>query len=221
MDAVLCATLLDAYGLSLRGRFAVNEEDPVPQVMRSGVLIGHLGADFWQHFEQWRSAQPDLGGANPLDAWSKAVVDPIAAAIGGVAVYPSDRPWLPFQRWAKRAEGLKPAPFGILMHPLAGPWHAYRAAILFEHSFISEGLAPFFPHPCDACPEKPCLSACPVDAVRPNGLNVDPCRGHLASPAGTACMNGGCLARNACPVGSAYRYSDEQQAFHQRAYVKD
>jgi hypothetical protein len=31
-------------------------------------------------------------------------------------------------------------------------------------------------------------------------------------------MAHGCLARRACPVGQAYRYTDAQAAFHMRAF---
>ena len=70
--------------------------------------------------------------ANPLDTWSREVIGEVAEEFGARAVSPSDRPYLPFQQWAMRAEGLRPSPLGILMHPEYGLWHAYRGALLFD-----------------------------------------------------------------------------------------
>jgi len=42
---------------------------------------------------------------------------------------------------------------------------------------------------------------------------------HVESKDGKNCMNRGCLARRACPVGKEYRYEVAQQAFHTHAMV--
>jgi ferredoxin len=210
LDAALAAS-----GLQTRGGFKL-AADERPEGFASGVLIGHLGGSFWPVFTAWQAQHPDV--SDPLDTWSKNVIDSVAVSVGGHAIYPSDRPFAPFQRWAQRAEGLKPGPLGLLMHPQAGPWHAYRGAIVFEQSFDFR-LPVTLSHPCDDCAEKPCLSACPVGAIEPDRFNVTACRAHLAKPVGAPCMEQGCLARNACPAGAAFRYSADQQAFHQRAFA--
>jgi hypothetical protein len=206
---------LDKSGLVPRGAFELAPGEG-PDGLRSGVLVGHLGGGFWPVFEAWHEANPGL--ADPLDTWSKEVTGVAAQAVGGRAVFPSDKPFAPFQRWAMRAEGLKPGPLGVLMHPLAGPWHAYRGAILFEQMFdFSAPAAPT--HPCDACTDKPCLNICPVNAISAVEFDVQACRGHLAAPQGAPCLTQGCLARNACPAGAQFRYLEAQQAFHQRAFA--
>ena len=179
-------------------------------------------------FEAWRARHPDV--ADPLDSWSKAMLLPLAEAVGGEAVFPSDRPWQPFQTWAIAAEGLKPSPLGLLIHPVYGLWHGYRGALLFGADALARldpperrpaGDAPGLPspHPCDACAEKPCLSACPVMAFDPDGFDVASCRAYLKTDAGrTGCMTSGCLARDACPVGRGYRYSEAQIRFHMAAF---
>ena len=43
---------------------------------------------------------------------------------------------------------------------------------------------------------------------------------HLRAPEGVACREQGCRARNACPVGTAYRYPAEVQAFHMAKFVR-
>ena len=68
-----------------------------------------------------------------------------------------------------RAEGLKPSPLGILMHPEYGLWHAYRGALLFDVEISIQ--VPHEPiHLCDLCIGKPCLKSCPVDAYSDAGF---------------------------------------------------
>lgn len=234
---------LGGHGLCLRGVLSFDDqgglvsESTAPRVkaiLRSDgrparllCLVGYLGGAIWPHFERWRlehQVQQD-----PLDAWSKAVIAPIACDFGGEAVFPSDRPWQPFQKWAMAAEGLAPSPLGILIHPEYGLWHGYRGAILFDDSVgASPGLADSAGlngggtavHPCDTCDDKPCLSACPVEAFAGGDFDVAACRAHLLTDAGAqGCMSGGCRARDACPVGRRYHYPDAQIRFHMTAFL--
>lgn len=181
----------------------------------SVVLIGNVGGSFWQPFSRWRDGLPDRGGgADPLDNWSKAVIQPIADARGATAYFPSDPPWQPFQQWAMRAEGLKASPPGILIHPRYGLWHGYRGALVFDRPLPETGERAA-EHPCDRCTAKPCMSACPVSALTDERFDVGLCRSHLRSEAGRAgCLSSGCLSRNACPVGAGYRYPEGQLRFH-------
>ncbi|MEM5491539.1 ferredoxin [Hoeflea sp. AS16] len=224
---VLDATLA-GHGLCLRGWVFPGGPDVA---MPSGTgtasaicLVGHAGGAFWPVFEAWRITHRGID--DPLDTWSKSVITPIAETAGGEAVFPSDRPWQPFQQWAMAAEGLKPSPLGMLIHPDYGLWHGYRGAILFEKAAMarlvtgepSPGTS-LAPHPCDTCSDKPCLSACPVEAFTPAGFAVPDCRSYLKGEAGRdGCMRSGCLARDACPVGRSYRYSAGQIRFHMTAF---
>ena len=185
---------------------------------KSVILIGHAGSSIWPHFTTWLKAQ-DTVPADPLDAWSKEIVGAAAAAVGGHAVFPSDQPYHPFQQWAMQATGLKPSPLGILIHPVYGLWHAYRGAILFDDLTLSHGVEKLS-HPCDTCVEKPCLSACPANAFSDVGFAVASCRAYLESIEGRHCMDNGCAARGACPVGRDYAYIPEQVRFHMRAVAK-
>ncbi|MGV3552015.1 hypothetical protein [Rhizobium sp.] len=133
-----------------------------------------------------------------------------------MAWFPSDKPWQPFQQWAMRAEGLKASPLGILIHPQYGLWHGYRGAIgLIER--LDAPAAEIRLHPCDHCPDKPCLATCPVGAVLPERFDVASCRTYLRAAGQGTCRQAGCLARTACPVGAGYRYPAEQLRFHMAA----
>ncbi|RTM02593.1 MAG: 4Fe-4S dicluster domain-containing protein [Hyphomicrobiales bacterium] len=217
------ANALSANGLILRGGFGFGDDEMAPAASsgvpaKSVLLVGQAGAAPWPHFQRWLG-QPGRPVANPLDTWSREVIGAVARSCGARAVSPSDRPYLPFQQWAMRAEGLKPSPLGVLMHPQYGLWHAYRGALLFEDE-ISPPEAHEAIHLCDTCVDKPCLKSCPVDAYSGQGFAHEACLDHVRGPRGEPCRTGGCLDRNACPYGTDYRYPPEVQAFHMAAFAR-
>ncbi|TPK98970.1 hypothetical protein FJ938_24530 [Mesorhizobium sp. B2-4-14] len=217
------AAALGAHGLILRGGFVFPDDEDVPPSAsgagaRSVLLVGQAGAAPWPHFLRWRERQTQVI-ANPLDAWSRDVIGAVAEKFGARAVSPSDRPYLPFQQWAMRAEGLKPSPLGILMHPRYGLWHAYRGALLFEDEIALPEQAAAI-HLCDACVDKPCLKSCPVGAYSIEGFAYQTCLAHVRGADGEPCRSGGCLDRNACPHGTSYRYPPEVQAFHMASFMR-
>jgi hypothetical protein len=181
------------------------------------VLIGMAGQQGWSAFAE--SAERRDGAPDPLDRWSRRVIDGLAVLCGGRALYPfGGPPYWPFQQWARRAEPVAPSPLGLLIHPEYGLWHSYRGALAFE-----EALAiPTFEaqqSPCDSCTTRPCLSACPVSAFSVNGYDTARCAAHLRSEDGRECMEGGCLARRACPIGAYHRPKPDQAGFHMRAFL--
>lgn len=219
--------LLAVQGLMRRGvvRFTADEAAPEFGDGRKAaavVLVGVTGDSMWPAFSAWRKTAGEGGGADPLDHWSEVVLDGIAIELGALPLYPSRAPYQPFQSWAMRAEGLKASPLGLLIHPVFGLWHSFRGALAFAE-WDDEGAddavaCSTAPHPCDSCIDKPCLAACPVGAISLEGFDVASCRAYLATDRGQAgCMTGGCLARDACPVGVAYRYPEAQVRFHMQA----
>ena len=208
------ASALEEHGLILRGGFhPAAEEGGLLQDAATVLLVGNAGAAMWETFT------PHIDGErNPLDRWTKRVIDPIAERSGGRAIYPFGAEAPPFQRWALRAETVYPSPLGILIHPEYGLWHAYRAALLFTER-LELPPRPAKPSPCDTCVDKPCLSACPVGAFTGAAYDVAACASHLASSE-QACLAVGCLARHACPVGKDWRYADAQVRFHMAAFSR-
>ncbi|MEJ1936720.1 hypothetical protein WDZ92_41540 [Nostoc sp. NIES-2111] len=210
-------------GLVFRGAFSPAPEDGVPDArpgVRTGtlVLLGFAGRQGFPAF----AASPEAsdGAPHPLDRWSRRVIEGLAEQVDGAALFPfGGPPWLPFQRWAMRAEDVRPSPLGLLIHPERGLWHSYRGAVALQETYAGEEVARAGAGPCDTCPTRPCLSACPVGAFTREGYDVDRCAAQLRSPAGAACMDGGCLARRACPVGAEHAHTPEQAAFGMRAFL--
>lgn len=214
---------LAAHGLILRGGFNFAPDETAPpgpsgSAARSVLLVGQAGDAPWPHFLRWRQTRPP-NLANPLDTWARERIGTVAERFGARSVSPSDRPYLPFQQWALRAEGLKPSPLGILMHPEYGLWHAYRGALLFDVE-LSIQVPREVIHLCDACDGKPCLKACPVASYSEAGFAYQSCLDHVRGPVGEPCRTTGCLDRNACPYGTAYRYFAGAQAFHMAAFIR-
>lgn len=201
---------LEPFGLILRGGFYPTPEDGLDAAW--AALVGNAGSDFWPRFQAGRR---DADEPHPLDAWTRRVVEPLAQSLGARARFPFEGPpYLPFQRWAQRADGVFPSPLGLLVHPRFGLWHAYRAVLLFDRPPADKPQPVDAAHPCAACTARPCLAGCPVGAFDGAGYDVPACVGHLAAPAGADCMALGCAARRACPVGAEFRYVPAHAAFH-------
>jgi len=220
MDLAQIESCLQDAGLSPRGAFHPVDGDGVPPLApatpaRTLVLAGNAGPHMWRAFDAARA-----GGAMTLDLWSEAVLRDLAARLGARAVFPFSRPYLPFQRWAQRAEACHPSPLGLLIHPDYGLWHGYRGALLFAAA-IALPPPDRRASPCASCADRPCLSACPAGAFDGKGYDVPACARHLSGEPEPACMDIGCLARHACPVGREYRYTPAQARFHMSSFLKN
>ena len=232
------AALLRPSGLVPRGWFLLEAHD-IPHgetcvvAGKAALLIGNAGPAMWQAFCDSVEYESDL--ADPMDRWTARMMH---SALGqmendAVALFPFGAQVWPFQRFAARALGIGSSPLGILIHPRFGLWHALRAAVVFPEVEIQPRPVRKSIQPCDSCVEKPCLSACPVNAFSGSSFAVQACRSYLDSssssdsdssgslPPGSYrpnCMADGCAARNACPVGAELRYLPEQVRFHMRAF---
>jgi hypothetical protein len=211
---------IEQRGLAARGAFALDEAERQAGLrgVEAIVLVGAAGATGWRAFADSPEARDGL--ADPLDRWSRRVIGALAAALGARALFPFDGPphW-PFQRWAMRAEAVRVSPLGLLIHPDHGLWHSYRGALAFAEA-IAVAERAVRASPCDSCSALPCLGACPVGAFAADGYDVDACVACLRGDAGGACMDDGCLARRACPVGARHAYAPAQAAFHMRAFLR-
>jgi len=220
--ASLCAEVA-AQGLACRGGFQPAPDEDIPRAPDGApaltvVLLGFTGA---HHFERFAaSAELADGAPHPLDRWSRRLIDALARRHGASALYPfGGPPWLPFQRWAQRAEPVYVSPINLLIHPVYGLWHAYRGALAFaERLELPPRTAT--PSPCASCAAKPCLHTCPVAALGPAGLDVARCHDYLEHNSQAACYDVACQARASCPVGAEHRYGPTQARFHLQAFLR-
>jgi hypothetical protein len=198
---------LEPSGLFVMGHLPVDQD--------SIVLVG-ADANFWTHFTQSREysdLQPD-----PIDRWSKRLLNKLAAKHNGRAEFPSDGPpFAPFISWATESGRFWQSPTGMLIHDQAGLMISIRGALRLPMSLPKHIAAT---NPCDTCVDRPCASACPVSALSLDHFyDVPLCKAHLEVPLGSDCMSGGCLVRQVCPVSQAFNRPEEQSAFHMQAFM--
>ena len=204
-------------GLAFRGGFhpEPGNSQEVPQNTRTVLLIGMVGRHGWAEF----SASPEFGDGlpDPLDRWSKRLIDALALECQATALYPfGGPPYHPFQRWARRAEPVSASSLGLLIHPRYGLSHSYRGALaLREHMDLPAPETAALP--CETCLTKPCLSACPAGAFTVAGYDLGACTTHLKSES-QSCTLRGCAARLACPIGADFRQDETQIRFHMNAF---
>lgn len=218
MDVKTIARAIADTGLIVRGGFRVGAEDNVPGAPQAVVLVGNAGPEMWKAFTAQVSPVERRRSPHPLDLWIRVVLQEAAARLRAQVLFPfAGPPFLPFLRWARRAESVYPSPVGPLIHPEFGLHHAYRGAFAFAAKVDLEDR-PSVPNPCSSCSDQPCLQACPVAAIRCDAYDVAACVDHLGSDVNGECMTAGCRARRACPVGQSYHYQPEQAVFHMEKF---
>ena len=194
-----------------RGGFAIEDADGVPGGGATLLLAGFAGPEMWRAFTAGRASADE-----PLDDWTRRGLSPIAEKLGAKPLFPfGGPPHLPFQRWAMKAGGVHVSPVCTLIDADFGLWHAYRGALVFAKA-VSLPAADARSHPCEDCADRPCLSACPVDAWTESKLDLGACVTHLGQTPGGDCMTRGCRARRTCPVGHVYEPA--QAGFHMAAF---
>lgn len=198
--------------LEILGGFACENDPSLPSGTRTLLLLGPHEPGFWRHI----TAQPEWdGAADPMDRWSRRVVGRIAGDLGAEALFPfGGPPYHPFYTWALRTGRVWDSPVRLLVNETQGLMVSFRGALAFR-----ERLAlPATPmRPCDGC-AKPCLTACPADALNAAGYDVQACHAFLNSAEGGGCMSQGCVVRRACPLSVGYARMPEQSAYHMRQF---
>ena len=207
-------TVLAPLGLIVRGAFHPDPGDGVPVGAETLVLVGNAGPDMWHAFEKGRN-----GEADALDSWCRRGLSKVASNLDAVALFPFDGPpWLPFQTWAIQADSVFPSPIGLLIHGTYGLWHAYRGALAFA-TRLDLPAGKNSVSPCETCADKLCLSACPVEAFATVVYDVPACTDFVAGQGGAACLEQGCAARRACPIGRDFVYAPVQAHHHMHHFV--
>lgn len=207
---------LEEFGLIRLGHCPVTADDEV--AAGSIEVIANAGSTMFEIFK--KSFEAVDGKPDPLNRWTRRVIDAYAASKGVPVVYPFDGPpYYPFQRWAQRADpALHQSPIGLLVHEHYGLWLALRAAILLPEGMAS--AATQRASPCASCVDKPCLNTCPVRAFDGERYDVTACVEHIATIDLKRCAAAGCAARHACPVGQEFAYSPAHAQFHMAAFER-
>jgi hypothetical protein len=176
------------------------------------ILLGNSGPALWRLLRGRVATEPHAFDRHSTDTAGTLVRDYLGDA-PFMLLYPGATP-LALQRLGEAAGWGRPSLLGLSIHPRHGTWFAYRAALLVGRR-LPASAPPALPlaDPCAICADQPCRRACPVSAPRTVGsFDLDACVGQRLAPA-SPCA-GRCAARMACPVGSDFRYDDDQIAYH-------
>lgn len=145
-----------------------------------------------------------------MDATVEATLRPLVVGFATWFPFAGATPLIPFQRLGRAAGLGAPGPLGLQIHPVYGPWWAYRALLAVDRPLparapLGDGCAG-----CDA----PCVAACPAGAVARTGFVIPAC--HARRLTAEPCRLS-CAARIACVRGPEHRYRDAELAFHMAA----
>ena len=86
MNKVALDDDIKAEGLSILGDLPVSPSDPVPEGTQSILMLGPDEPNFWNIFKdsrEYKDKKPD-----PLDRWSKRIIDNIAKKNNCAPLYP-------------------------------------------------------------------------------------------------------------------------------------
>ncbi|OYU38664.1 MAG: ferredoxin [Pseudorhodobacter sp. PARRP1] len=192
--------------LAVLGGFNCEDEPGLPAGTRSVLLLGPMEPGYWPHLK----SQPEWGGVNPVDRWSRRVIGGMACDLGAKALFPfGGAPYHPFYQWALRTGRVWDSPVRLLVQAEQGLMVSFRGALaLKERVEVPRAVSP-----CEGC-ARPCVSACPAGALGAAGYDVPACRSYLSGASGGDCMNSGCAVRRACPVSQGYARLAEHSAYH-------
>jgi epoxyqueuosine reductase len=200
------------HGITLYGGFHGGPDDGLPEHHQTLLMFGPA-ANFWYHFQSTPESQDKR--PNPIDRWSTRIFTELAAGLNATPFLPfGGPPYAPFLGWALKTGRAWSSPLGMLVHDATGLMVSFRGALAFQNrlELPAKGV-----NPCTTCAAQPCKTACPVNALGPNGYNTKACHGYLETPPGQICRTQGCIARRACPI-SAGAQRDPDQSAHHMAY---
>lgn len=175
-----------------------------------GMLIGNTRA-LWPRLLTALRADPSLlERDDPIDRYVAAVVNDVCVPMPfrWQCFWAHGSQRIAMQQLAQRAGLAYLSPGHLSVHPTFGPWIALRAAIVVNVDGPS-GQAPALAPPCGDCDDR-----CRPAFERAARTLVEPPTQAAVTPHWRLWL----AARDACPLGQQFRYSDAQIAYH---YTKD
>jgi methylmalonic aciduria homocystinuria type C protein len=176
------------------------------------LILGNTRA-LWPRLASALAADPALASApDPVDRYCERVVRAALAGIDArwlVRFAHEPPPRVAIQRLAHVAGLAYLAPSHLSVHPVYGPWIALRAVVVIDVDG-PPGPAPTLAPPCDCAMH--CAPRFQAALARAGG-----------APGGAGAQvesdwRAWLAVRDACPIGRAHRYSEEQLRYH---YTKD
>ena len=217
LDAIF--THLSEYGLVLSTAIGVKQlpddiwlQSATPR-KKTGtlLLIAHGGRSFWQAYKNTAPYHVD-----PIDHFSALTSETALQAhlpdIKREILFPAPDCAVNLMLLGRVLGWHTPSPLGMGINPHYGMWSAYRALWWLDAEVETVQLPQ--PHDvCSECTSQACLQACPAQALTFGTTpDLQECADFRLEP-DSACA-ATCLARMACPVAEAHRYTDEQMAYH-------
>lgn len=181
------------------------ERDFAPDhACRQLILVGNAGRALWTAV-----TRAGLCSADPIDDFSVATVRAwFAATLPGhrhTVLYPGSTP-VGLQAIGRLAGWHHATPFKLGILPGWGSWFAYRVALLADTALPSTPPLQV-ESPCLGCAARPCIAACPAQAMADGEFALEQCVDYRRQPE-SHCRSG-CQARDACPVGREHRYHED------------
>jgi len=205
------------------------EIESVPQTGRL-LLLGAGGNLFWRRLRAYRDAagkplrpDPDQADTHVVDDYCvEQIMDTVGTGLlkgfNFRLLYPGDCDILlpalgDYLGWSTAS------PLGLGIHRQYGLWWAYRVLCWTDAPLPVDVPVTRTAGPCSTCEQKPCITACPADAVSTTvRFNLNACAKHRTAR-NSNCVDR-CLARLACPVALDQRQDLEQHQYHQRRSMR-
>lgn len=195
----------------------VSPEYRLPDFGRSSgslaVLVG-ASRSLWKPFVEGFRTDPSLQASpHPVDDYSEEVIRRAAESVN----HPHELRWPHFRKGhrvaiqaAAEVAGLaKTSPSYLSVHPVHGPWISFRGVAIFDTTGPDATALPPLADTCTGC-LAPCMEV--LERALKGVGPVTSVDGPLPNWPEWVTI------RDACPVGRASRYSDQQVRYH---YGKD
>ena len=151
-------------GLEVSGSFHKN--------FKQTIILLSPAYNFWPIFKKSDEYHQKI--IDPIDTWSKRVISNIAIKVSAEPKFPFGKNFgAPFFEWAKLSGEAWDSPIGMLVHSKMGLMVSYRGALIFDQKIKLRKRYP--EKPCIKCIKKPCINACPIDALTPEGYDIQSC----------------------------------------------
>ena len=119
-------------------------------------------------------------------------------------IFRFEAPFQPFIDWTKKCSTMGSSPVRLLVHEEKGLFISFRGDLGINEYSESQNNSKDI---CTTC-EKPCLTACPLNALNQEGYDVIRSKKYLNTPSDQQ-RKDTCLVRISCPTGQTLRMKEQ------------